>query len=515
MISLSQIALIVNNLTIIENTKLIGSYLSQDPHLISLILLIKLWTKNKRIINPQASTLTPYCWTLLVIHFLLVYRFNDSGSPFLSCHDENDQISLGELFTQFFIYYGTISQDSQQQDLLKTILTFEPQNDFFIQKKTDEYIHNQSIINQKNIIATTMVPFWRLSVLDPLNPSRDLGSCIDQCEGQALIFNQLNEVVQLFRDFSTQVVSLDNLIDDIFGFNPNPQVMEVNDEQEEEYSGQEIDGARCSGFHLFEHLLHWNIKTLIGPTFLTKMRKIPHRFGSSDQWFDTFFPFILEELRCSLRHILENFDDEPRTFQPMIQINHRGHTNVVIGELSFESLNIDEKNFIEKNMCGGVGLFVSQYEKGDLMETLKTNKHFFVHVDYRLQHSEAIRFKCQFPKNSFLKELAQSRYSGWKFILLDTHLSAVKRVCDALGSRVTPPFMDDILKGKVHQDCEADNKMIGNLNILDGLTLNNSQICVIQNVLQVGLHGHPRIQLIKGPPGIVSSKNMERLSSLT
>jgi hypothetical protein len=257
-------------------------------------------------------------------------------------------------------------------------------------------------------------------------------------------------------------------------------------------------------------VLHWSTKTLTGPSFLTNHRKIPLRFESSEQWFDTFFPFILEELRCNIKGAIENFDENSKTLQPLIEIPNRGKGGAAIasGGLSFEISDEKERNFIENNV-NGVGIFVDQYEGGDLLEALKTKNHFFVHVDFlhrpttaTRQSAQDLRFKCQFPQKSFLGRLAQSKCEGWSFIPLDTDLSAVKRVCDAMASRVMPPFMDDILRGKVHRD-EQNNEMIGDLDSLARVTLNDSQTCAIRNVLRVGLSGHPRIQLIKGPPGLI------------
>jgi hypothetical protein len=137
---------------------------------------------------------------------------------------------------------------------------------------------------------------------------------------------------------------------------------------------------------------------------------------------------------------------------------------------------------------------------------LKNSEHFFVHVDSPLDPKKRpLAFKCQFPQKTFLAELQQSNCRDWKLLVLDNHLASLQRVCDTLGRRICPGFMEDIVRGEVHYQSSEDPEdegPIGNLEYLASLpNLNESQKLAIQKVLQVGLPHHPRIQIIKGPPG--------------
>jgi hypothetical protein len=534
-----------------------------------LLLLIKKWTKAKGIANTQNSTISSYSWTLLVIHFLLVHRFNNTQPPILSFISEpqneleldppsrfdtenSPEVSLGQLFVQFFIYYGVSSPNIR--DILKSILIFDPTK-MFIQKPIpasgDDLL--LSIPGLERIKCAP--PSWRLSLIDPLDHSHDVGSCIQRCEGQAFIFNQLHEIVELFRSFVSQDLPLEDLLDKIFEINPNvvhlPKICSIcfseehmsrqcpsatcfacgqtghgsadcpnkicfkcrkrhigdcplpddpiEDSVEEALLVQQFEGVRCSGQLLYETVLHWNINIITGGTLLPRnIRPIPFLFESTIEWFNTFFPFILEDLRCSMKGLIDNFDEEPTTLQPLIDVRQNGFDVIVTGNLMFDIKDAHERDFIE-NHVNGVGLFIHQYQKGNLLEALKSKNHFFVHIGFP-DRRDPTKFECHFPNKSLLVELQRSNCSGWKFLLLGTHLSGVHRVCDALGKRIRPQFMKDILRGKVHQS--EGQRPIGDLNTLANSPLNDSQNLAIERVLLVGLPDHPRIQVIKGPPGM-------------
>jgi hypothetical protein len=580
-------------------------------------LLIKKWTKAKGIANTQNSTISSYSWTLLVIHFLLVHRFNGSQSPLLSflsgpevdLHQavEKPNVNLGQLFVEFFIYYG-VSSPQSGHDILEWILFFDPTK-MFIKKLTlseDEeqpveevltppssfsdpfpYIQplygifksmfsggvdetTNPIIPKKITLSPhhsvpglenlkCAPPIWRLSLIDPLDFSHDVGSCIQRCEGQAFIFNQLHEIVELFHSFTARDISLEDLLDKIFEINPNvthlPKICSIcfsedhmsrqcpsmscfacgrsghgssdcpnricfkcrkrhlgsvcpvaedliEESAEEGFSEwhQNTEEVRCSGKLLYETVLHWDIKTLMGPSLLPRnTRPIPSLFDSSIEWFNTFFPFIVEDLRCSMKGIVDNFEEDPILLRPLIKVKRSGsEAAIVSGLLTFEIKDARERDFVEGNV-GGVAVFVHQYQNGNLLEALLSRNHFFVHIGFSLPE-DPIAFECHFPQKSLLFELEDSKCSSWQLIILGTHLSGTHRVCDALGRRTRPEFMKDILRGKVHR--YESQGQIGDLSTLENSNLNDSQNLAIERVLLVGLPDHPRIQVIKGPPGM-------------
>ncbi|KAG2203644.1 hypothetical protein INT47_011738 [Mucor saturninus] len=61
----------VNNTISLQNTRMIKTYVAIDPRVRPLILIIKHWTKQRKL-NDAASggTLSTYTWTCMIIHFL-------------------------------------------------------------------------------------------------------------------------------------------------------------------------------------------------------------------------------------------------------------------------------------------------------------------------------------------------------------------------------------------------------------------------------------------------------------
>lgn len=60
----------VNNTLALYNTRLLQLYSKLDPRVKPLALLVKYWSKMRRINEPYLGTLSSYCWLILVIHYL-------------------------------------------------------------------------------------------------------------------------------------------------------------------------------------------------------------------------------------------------------------------------------------------------------------------------------------------------------------------------------------------------------------------------------------------------------------
>ncbi|KAL5337141.1 hypothetical protein BJX70DRAFT_251856 [Aspergillus crustosus] len=120
----------VNNTLALENTRMVRTYVEIDERVRPLAMIVKHWTK-RRILNDAGlgGTLSSYTWICLIINFLqtrqppilpslqarphkkrltadgLVCSFDDNMDSLVGYGSENKQ-SLGELFFQFFRYYG-------------------------------------------------------------------------------------------------------------------------------------------------------------------------------------------------------------------------------------------------------------------------------------------------------------------------------------------------------------------------------------------------------------------------
>ncbi|ESN96084.1 hypothetical protein HELRODRAFT_189101 [Helobdella robusta] len=139
----------VNNTVGIRNTHLLRAYSSMDPRVPSLLMSVKRWARLNDINNACHSTLSSYCLTLMVIHFLQtcpprilpslqalypgifnlrvelsridldvklpafnnnnnVYNnnINNDNNNNNNDNDDNNTISVGQLFMDFLDYYG-------------------------------------------------------------------------------------------------------------------------------------------------------------------------------------------------------------------------------------------------------------------------------------------------------------------------------------------------------------------------------------------------------------------------
>ncbi|KAJ5688949.1 hypothetical protein N7462_003341 [Penicillium macrosclerotiorum] len=120
----------VNNTLALENTRMIRTYVEIDDRVRPLAMSVKYWTK-RRILNDAAlgGTLSSYTWICLIVNFLqtrnppilpslqarphkkratpdgLVYSFDDDLES-LSQYGRKNKQSVGELFFEFFRYYG-------------------------------------------------------------------------------------------------------------------------------------------------------------------------------------------------------------------------------------------------------------------------------------------------------------------------------------------------------------------------------------------------------------------------
>ncbi|RDW74309.1 PAP/25A associated domain family [Aspergillus mulundensis] len=120
----------VNNTMALENTRMVRTYVEIDERVRPLAMIVKHWTK-RRILNDAGlgGTLSSYTWICLIINFLqtreppilpslqarphkkrltadgLVCSFDDDLDSLMGYGKQNKQ-SLGELFFQFFRYYG-------------------------------------------------------------------------------------------------------------------------------------------------------------------------------------------------------------------------------------------------------------------------------------------------------------------------------------------------------------------------------------------------------------------------
>jgi hypothetical protein len=203
-----QIDLCVNNTYGVGNTRLLARYLAVDDRARPLAMAVKYWAKHRGVNNSRNSTLSSYSWVLLVIHYLQV-----TAPPVLQVLRSDDNLleeegicgggwneatqgpqCLANLLHGFFYYYCMPSSagssifvpSSNWHDWVGSSIWFE---DCLCRPKFD-----------CGIVATDFNS-WRLCMMDPVEPGRDLSSVITREEGQQFIIGEMRRAVTILNDF--------------------------------------------------------------------------------------------------------------------------------------------------------------------------------------------------------------------------------------------------------------------------------------------------------------------------
>ncbi|KAJ6002088.1 hypothetical protein N7522_007315 [Penicillium canescens] len=177
----------VNNTLALENTRMIRTYVEVDDRVRPLAMCVKHWTK-RRVLNDAGlgGTLSSYTWICLIINFLqtreppilpslqarphnkritpdgLLCSFDDNLDILTQFGRKNHQ-SVGELFFEFFRYYG------HELDFEKNVIS----------------VREGKLIN-KDAKNWHLGMNNRLCVEEPFNTSRNLGNTADDTSFRGL-----------------------------------------------------------------------------------------------------------------------------------------------------------------------------------------------------------------------------------------------------------------------------------------------------------------------------------------
>lgn len=203
-------------------------------------------------------------------------------------------------------------------------------------------------------------PWWRFCIEDPIDPSHDLGRVIYRFEGQAFITDELYRGFQYLVGLQASGDLLDSSLHELCEKNHSiPQLPALcyncNKEGHVIHECPDIFCTKCklighmarncpngkfcfrcrnvhksgdcprgksdnasikqlgksvnvaiSGDSLIEQVLTWQVGDFMNKNLLqTSLYKIPMKFNSAERWYNTYFPFILEEVRAQLSQIAE------------------------------------------------------------------------------------------------------------------------------------------------------------------------------------------------------------------
>ncbi|KAG1453150.1 hypothetical protein G6F46_009486 [Rhizopus delemar] len=166
----------VNNTVALENTKMIKVYVSLDPRVRPLIMIVKHWTKQ-RLLNDAANggTLSSYTWTCMIINFL-----QQREPPILPVLHEADNEAVDEYYfcddVKKWEGFGLKNKESLGGLLYAFFRRFSLEFDY----------DNQVVSVRQGKYLTKKEKGWdtgrnkaSLCVEEPFNPSRNLGNSAD------------------------------------------------------------------------------------------------------------------------------------------------------------------------------------------------------------------------------------------------------------------------------------------------------------------------------------------------
>ena len=251
----------------LQNTALLRLYADCDPRVRSLVVIVKVWAKRRGISNARNCTLTSYAWTILVISFLqqtdppVVTSIPCDNIPAEFTYLSANTDCVGRLLFQFFAYYN--NRGPRKFKVFQDIICIRPEGDPSaslsataekIQNigKVDKAAHTDQADDALSTLASKR-PWWRMSIQDPIDLTRDLCDVIHRHEGQQLILTELHRGLEIMcsylrDDRSTADEDL-ALLQRLCAQNEDiPSLPPIcKDCGSEDHTYRECPSARCSG----------------------------------------------------------------------------------------------------------------------------------------------------------------------------------------------------------------------------------------------------------------------------
>lgn len=326
-----------------------------------------------------------------------------------------------------------------------------------------------------------------------------------------------------------------------------------------EATREQEEGRSGNGYAFIQEVLTWQTKQISNNLYLKdRLTPIPLVFESPEEWYGTFYPFILEECRAHLNQLVDksfiglqkfkvNIFMSPGTYSSLEFVNDALLTIFVIFPRE-----VDEK-YLTGTAKFSLNLFVKNGPPEDSFmsaEKLKSLTHCLANLRYTVYPRKV----NERPPSKFEKELMDAHpgcviftgetlasspicedfrtrrhnllTTGWEIMVLGVGSIAWTRLCDALHhARGPPTLMPDIVSGSstIADTIPAMKSNAAKTNMMDIVehihtycsSLNESQKGAVYKVLQVavgpdnvgwefggGGYDQPAcLQIIKGPPG--------------
>lgn len=240
--------MVVNQANGVENTALLVQYCALDERVRPLIIAIKYWAKCRGVCNARNATLSSYGWVLLVIHFLqhtappvlpVLLREMKGRSEEVASGGEQPVVwspppawagscnedSMATLMFKFFAYYSMphaadvstfhpgYSNAVKTFNMFRRVVTLDGNYNLAKAAAPTESAAADATTTDGDGLedppsGLPEAPWWRLSILDPIDGSFDVGRVVCRYEGQIFILDELRRGVRMLLDESTHSARL-------------------------------------------------------------------------------------------------------------------------------------------------------------------------------------------------------------------------------------------------------------------------------------------------------------------
>jgi hypothetical protein len=290
----------------------------------------------------------------------------------------------------------------------------------------------------------------------------------------------------------------------------------ITDQLEDQFC---VESSSRNYGELLDTVLSWTSSSFNNELLLVdSMKTLPPLYNDSLHWYNSFYPFILDEVRAQLETISKKeFLDIVRYEQCILE-----------PAASYEKDDITTSTFdiyiifpieVEQVTVEPFSLALLIYQCPKSITKLDSLWHQLINIEYQLDerymklNKKEKSLIANYPDNYIFRATISTGHlfteiltkKDWSLLILGVGTLAAIRIWDSLGRSESPKLiMDDVLFGLsqygvsgsemlVSSESQASSRFTSNFNI--------SQCNAIESVLSVGSENVPRIQLIKGPPG--------------
>ena len=274
-------------------------------------------------------------------------------------------------------------------------------------------------------------------------------------------------------------------------------------------------------------VLGWKVQDFSNASLLQNLVRIPVEFESSQQWYETFYPFVVEEVRAQLHQVSDKGYKDAVTYEATVIEKKRPESDALLLDLYVLVPRGSDQEKLLTESPHTLGVFVKNVGNKSRSlsgERLLSSEHVLVNLEYTPSEDDPIHsrvalmepsshksiFNAVVRNSSLSQELLASGAKGWDFYMIWVGTLSAQRISDALFRSEDPTtLMGDVVHGSPQR--LSGRALVVNSKTVDRSSasrpfthhLNESQTQTIDSILCVSAEDsdEPAVQLIKGPPG--------------